>query len=295
MDTTVTLEVVLDAPAARPEAERAIERGFGWFAAVEAACSRFDPASEVRALAARPQQPVEVSPLLWQAVRFALEVARQSGGAFDPTVGQRMETLGFVRNHRTGREEPSGLPASPGPSWRDVVLDARRRTILLRRPLLLDLGAVAKGLAVDLALRELEGFPGAVVEAGGDLAVRGRNAEGRPWRIGVRHPREQGALCCVLGLEDGAVCTSGDYERRAPQGGASHIVDPRGPSDPCAISCTVVAPGAMVADALGTAAMVLGPDRALSWLEARGVEALIWTPQLERRTTAGFSGLEVAP
>ena len=198
MDTPVTVEVVADATAdSEACCDSALGQAFAWFGTVEAACTRFDPASEVRELASRPGEAVRVGPVLFQAVRLALEVARRSGGAFDPTVGPRMEARGFDRDYRTGRSAPSGLRPTAAVSWRDVSLDGRGRTIRLRRPALLDLGGVAKGLAADLALRALAGFAGCAVEAGGDVAVRGVNARGGPWRIGIRHPRRPGAVCAV--------------------------------------------------------------------------------------------------
>lgn len=292
MDTTVTAEIVGDAPD--DACHEAFGRAFAWFREVEARCSRFDPSSELRGLSTRPTEPVAVSEVLFAAVQFALEVARESGGAFDPTIGARMEARGFDRDYRTGRPGRSGVVADAGACWTDVLLDGERRTITLRRPLLLDLGAVAKGLAIDLALRELAGFTGAAIEAGGDVAVRGPNPEGTAWRIGIRHPRRPEGVCTVLCLRDAAVCTSGDYERRAPPpDGGSHLLDPRTgrPVDAMA-SCSVVAPSAMLADALSTAASVQRPVRAIAWLRRRGVEAVLFTPALMRYATPGFARLE---
>src|SRR5262245_52474385 len=89
MDTMVTIEV--ESWVSRDR----IERAFDWFAEVEACCSRFDAKSELRALCARPGEAVQVSELLFGAVKFALEVAAASGGAFDPTVGRKMQLAGF--------------------------------------------------------------------------------------------------------------------------------------------------------------------------------------------------------
>jgi thiamine biosynthesis lipoprotein len=288
MDTTVTVEAVGPGPGS---AEEAIARAFGWFAAVEESCSRFDPGSELRRLCARPGEAVPVGQVLWSALELALAVAEESGGAFDPTVGAAVEARGFDRNYRTGRRERAGA-GGEGATWRDVVLDAGRRTVLLRRPLLLDLGGIAKGLAIDLALCELRAFPGAAVDAGGDVAVRGRSPRGGPWRVGIRHPRRPGTLCATLQLDEGAVCTSGDYERRSGDGG--HHVHPGSgrPVDQVA-SCTVVAPTAVLADALSTAACVLGPERGIAWLGRQGVEALVVGTDLGRRATPGWSALEV--
>jgi thiamine biosynthesis lipoprotein len=287
MDTLVSVHVVADASAGAVS-ER-IERAFGWFSHVERVCSRFDPESELSRLTARPGEPVPVSPLLFEAVRFAMEVARISGGVFDPTLGHTLARRGFNRNYITGQtiDAPDELERA---DYRDVRLDPAAGTITLCRPLVLDLGAVAKGLAIDLAAKELEEFPGSVVEAGGDLRMQGRNAEGGPWRVGIRHPREDNALIEMLHLTDLAVCTSGDYERRGATAGEHHLIDPAtGDSAARVASVTVVAPTAMVADALSTAAFVLGPARGLRFLARQGVDGLIISSALTRHATSGLA------
>jgi thiamine biosynthesis lipoprotein len=205
---------------------------------------------------------------------FAMDLAHQTHGAFDPTVGARLEQLGFNTNYRTGETLRTAVPAE-GVSFRDVKLDRRAQTILLRRPLILDLNAVAKGLAIDLAARELEAYPDVCVEAGGDLYVRGANAAGEPWHVGIQHPRAEGLLARTLRVSDAAVCTSGDYERRGT-GGEGHILDARShqPVRDLA-SATVIAPTAMAADGLSTAAMVLGRTDGLRFLRDQGVRGLL--------------------
>ena len=280
MNTLVTLHVV------SPEAPAEIfESAFGWFHEIEARCSRFDAESELIRLCRRPGEPIEVSPLLFEAIRFALIVAEESGGAFDPTQGARMAELGFNRHHITGESMPS--PTVPAATWRDIELDPERKTILLRRTLTLDLAAVVKGLAIDLASRELAPFRDFAIDAGGDLYVCGANEKAEPWSVGVRHPRRDGELIASLRVTDCAVCTSGDYERRSATG--HHILDPAtGASAQASASVTVVAPSAMVADALATAAFVMGPDSGIPFLERMGVDGLIFTPELERFETRGL-------
>jgi FAD:protein FMN transferase len=271
MGTVVSIEV--DAP------EPAIERAFGWFREVEACCSRFDPASELRQLSSG--EPQAASAILFEAVRFALLVAEETGGAFDPTVGGRMAARGFNRHYVTG--ETGQAPDSEDVSFRDVLVDAQHRTIVLRRPLTLDLGAVAKGLAVDAAARELQPFRNFAIDAGGDLYFGGCNPHGESWIAGIRHPRIPTALIDRLRIADCAVCTSGDYER------GLHILDAR---DNRAVhpvaSATVVAPSAMLADALATAAFVLGPEEGIALLTRMGVEGLLVTTDLQCHRTQGL-------
>jgi thiamine biosynthesis lipoprotein len=288
MGTVVSIEVVGHGASERERAERAerVERAADWFRDVEKCCSRFDPASELRRLTDRVGTPVPVSAMLFAAVEFALAVAEESGGAFDPTVGRQMEARGFDRNYRTGEIASSGLASGDTATWRDVVLDPGERTITLTRPLVLDLGAVAKGLAVDTAARELEPFENFAVDAGGDLYLGGHNAAGEPWSVGIRHPREA-ALIETLHVSNTAVCTSGDYERKSPTDDrVHHIVDARGGETAAALaSVTVVAPSAMAADALATAAFALGPSEGVRFLERHAVRGLLITPSLERFET----------
>lgn len=287
MDTRVSITVIVDGTT--PDPEPSIGRAFAWFGEVEARCSRFDARSEVMQLTARAGTAVAVSRLLYEVVRFALEVAAASDGAFDPTVGHILEARGFNRDYRTGRTIATTIDPSVRCTFRDVRLDHARRTITLRRPLILDLGGVAKGFAIDLAAHELESFRSYAIDAGGDLLVRGVNEAGGPWRVGVRHPREPTRLLEVLGVSDRAVCTSAGYER-VSEAGEGHLVDPRTGKSVCsASSVTVIGPTAMLADALATAAFVLGPSRGVAFLERQGVDGLIVPPSLEQRQTSGFA------
>jgi thiamine biosynthesis lipoprotein len=285
MGTLVTIQVVAS------EGGDAVDRAFGWFHEIEERCTRFRKESELTQLTAQIGVAVPASAILYEAVRFALMMAEVSGGAFDPTVGHRMEARGFNREHRSG-EAIRTVPLSDDcVSYRDVQLDPDRKTIMLRRPLTLDLGAVAKGLAVDTAARELEPFRDFAIDAGGDLYLGGTNEQGAPWAVGIRHPRNEGQLIASLQVSNQAVCTSGDYERQTPDDDAEHhILDPRTGSSPHTVaSATVVAPSAMLADALATAVFVLGPKEGLQLLDRLGVDGLIVTPEMEQYETRGLS------
>jgi thiamine biosynthesis lipoprotein len=271
MGTFVSIEV--DAP------EAVVARAFEWFRQVEAVCSRFDECSELRRL------PVGVkaraSPMLFEAVHFAVQVAEETQGAFDPTVGSRMAARGYNRHYLTGLS--GHAPGTNDASYRDIELDAELRTILLKRELTLDLGAVAKGLAVDAAARELLPFRDFCIDAGGDIYVGGCNGTGERWRVGIRHPLHADQLVERLQLSDCAVCTSGCYERGA------HILDPRDDATVGRVaSATVIAPQAMLADALATAAFVLGPHQGIELLERMGMQGLLITSDLERHATEDF-------
>jgi thiamine biosynthesis lipoprotein len=284
MGTVVTMEVVRDTD----EAVEALDRAFDWFREIEERCTRFSPNSELMRLCAQPGVVVEASPILFEIVQFAVMVAEETGGAFDPTVGHRMEARGFNREHRSGEVVRTGIAAEAGVSYRDIRVDAKRSTIKLNRPMMLDLGAIAKGFAIDIAARELAECRDFAIDAGGDLFLSGRNAEGKPWSVGIRHPRQDGGIIHTVQVSGKAVCTSGDYERRTEAG--HHILDPKtGESAGTVASATVIAPTAMLADALATSAFVLGPEKAIALLQSVEVEGLIITPDLKRFETKGFA------
>ena len=295
MSTVITVQVVGRGASDGDDRAEAARRAAMWFDEVEQACSRFDPASELSVLCETVDTAVQVSPILFETTRVALAVAAESDGAFDPTIGRTMHARGFNRDHRTGAVLATGPAADTvRATYRDVHLDEHNRTIMLSSPLTLDLGAVAKGFAVDLAARELRaqwGFANFAIDAGGDLYLAGCRADNAWWSVGIRNPRMDDHILDTVRVSDAAVCTSGDYERRSPRDGSSHILDARthGPRGDVA-SVTVIAPTAIIADALATAAFALGPNDGLALLERHELAGLIVTPELQRIATARFVG-----
>ncbi len=293
MGTVVSIRVNLPDTwkSTRVAAKAAIAEGFHWFAQVEGTCSRFEPQSELSALSQIVGAPMPVSELLFELLQFAVGVAARSDGAFDPTVGGAMSARGFTHHYRTGAEYAPEEPADERASYRDLVLSIDDRTVTLLRPLILDLGAIAKGMAIDLAATALQGFESFCVDAGGDVAVGRVNAAGAPWSVGIKHPRAPTTLIATVSASDMAVCTSATYER------GEHLVDPREPgntqgerTNDALLSATVVAPSAMVADALSTAAFVLGAVEGIALLEREGVHGLLVCHDLSTVTTTAFPG-----
>jgi FAD:protein FMN transferase len=272
MSTTVSVQIIGDHPNAAVLAADAL----GWFTVVEQTATRFDVHSELMQLCAAGAATTVVSPLLFELLRLALSVADVSRGAFDPTAGAQVHQLGFDRPWRGGPALPAPV-AAHDVSFRDVDLEESTSRVHLRRPLLLDLGAIAKGFAIDLAARALAAVAHGCVNAGGDLWYRGRNAKGEPWRTGIVHPRDERNRLATVQVHAGefAICTSGDYARRTTRG--HHLVDPRAHGGAATLcqSVTVVAPQAAIADALATAAFVLGPREGATLLAAQGVDGCL--------------------
>lgn len=258
--TTVSLQQALDA-----------------FSKVEKVCSRFESTSAIRQLSEQIGMPVKVPDILFETIRFALAVSVLTEGAFDPTIGRVLMESGFNRHYLTGEKIEQNIGLSDEVSYLDVQLDEQNRTILLKKPLLLDVGAVAKGFAIDLASKALQAFSGFVIDAGGDLFVHGLNAQEEPWRVGIRHPIQKDETIVNLLLTDMAICTSGSYERKSPIFTQTHhLIHPQTKTSPVELcSSTVLAPYAMMADALSTAAFILGSKQGLACIENAGLDGLL--------------------
>jgi len=286
MGTLIRINVATTKPVL--EVNRGITRAIGVFEYVEQTCSRFDETSELRKLCHIVGEPVPVNDVLFQALRFAREVADATDGKFDPTIGRSMEDLGFNRHYLSGEEVHS--ESAPSVTYKDVVLNEADRTVTLTKPMQLDLGAVAKGLAVDLAVKELEGFEGFLINAGGDLYAAGLDEHDEQWPVGIQHPFHKHDVILQLLISNQAVCTSGSYERPSPQrANTHHIVDPLSlESPPGLVSCTVLAPYAMLADAFSTASFLYGVGDGLSLIHDVGLEGLMITDTLDLHSTKGF-------
>lgn len=167
----------------------------------------------------------------------------------------------------------------------------------------LDLSAIAKGFAVDKLAQHLDslGVRHYLVEIGGELRGKGRNARGIPWRVGIERPQpaQGGAAQIVVALDNRALATSGDYRnfRTAADGSRlSHIIDPktRRPISHNLASVSVVADSAMTADGLATGLFVLGAEQALAVAEQNGLAVFLIVQDggsLETRMSSAFRAL----
>jgi FAD:protein FMN transferase len=261
-------------------ARQANEAGRQAVLLVDSLMSHYRPDSEVSRLGSRAGTGTwtSLSPATRRVLAEALEWARRSGGAFDPTVGPLMEAWGFFQ-HAPHRPPPdTAASAAARVDFAQLTLDtANARARLERADMRVDLGALAKGYALDRALEAMAraGARSAMVDLGGNVAVHGRGpADDGTWRMGIRHPRREGRLMGTLRLAEGAVATSGDYEQMFEEDGVrySHLMDPRtGEPARGVVAVTVAAPDGMTADALSTVLFVLGPDEGRAFLEREGL------------------------
>ena len=226
-----------------------------------------------------------VSPVLFAALEQAILISRDTGGAFDVTVGPLVKAWGFG----AGAE-----PDPPAPSAAALArllgevgyarLELRRRPPALRKSvpgLAIDLDGIAPGWAVDRIVERLEalGVRDYMVELGGEVRARGLNPQGRRWRIAVETPvTGERRAYAVIELDGVGVSTSGDYRdyREVDGRRISHTVDPRTgmPVTHGLASVTVVRDSVAEADAWATALTVLGPEEGMALARARGLAVL---------------------
>lgn len=258
----------------------AVNAAFAEVERVEGLMSEWRPSSAISAInAAAGKTPVAVPAEVIDLVRRALDIAKRTDGAFDPTWAALRGVWDFKAN-------PPVLPLRSDLDAAIALIDYRAvdigdGTIFLRKTgMALGLGAIAKGYGIDRAvvmLRE-HGLARFIVDGGGDLYAAGEKAPGEPWMIGVRHPRG-GPVLGELTVRDAAVVTSGDYERFFELGGQRyhHIIDVRtGLPARKSVSVSIIAPDATTADAWATGVFVAGPAGFKTLLT--GVSAAVLTP-----------------
>lgn len=230
------------------------------------------------------------APGTWQALpepffsvlQHALELARDTGGAYDPTVGPAVNLWGFGPEAPRGRvpDDDALAAARARIGWQRVALDPEQRRALQPGGSYVDLSSIAKGYAVDAVARALQrlGCGHALVEVGGELFGLGTRPDGEPWQVAVKLPGVADGEGPVLALRGRAVATSGDDFRRFAVDDVpySHTLDPRSgrPVQHGLASVTVVHAQCMQADALATALTVLGPDAGWAYAVQRHLAAL---------------------
>ena len=273
--------------------EQAVDKAFAAMAEVEKLMTPHRPDSDVARLSAA-DAPLAVSAETAAVIAAGLRVSAASDGAFDMGLG-RLKDLWDIEGEHPRIPSTAEIKAAlegTGPG------DLRLEGLVVGKSdprLAVDLGGIAKGYAVDRAIAVLQaaGVKHASVDAGGDIRLLGDRGD-RLWRIGVQHPRREDAILATLDLADTAVVTSGDYERYFERNGVRyhHLFDPKTgqPARLCQ-SVTIVAPEAMLADALATAVFVLGPVRGLELLQRfPGCEGLIVAADGSTVTSPGLAG-----
>lgn len=253
-------------PALAEKALNQIEANFNQYHANWTSWQKSPLTSANQKLAAK--QTAQLHPSIIPLIKKSQALSKNSHGLFNPSINQLISLWQFHRSDDPNIQPPNHQDIlewlQNKPEMSDLELNGTE--LHSRNPLAqLNFGAFAKGYAIDLCFDYLQsiGINNAVINAGGDLSVRGQHGE-RPWKIGIRHPREDRIIAWLEAQDQESIFTSGDYERFYVYKGERyhHILDPRtGYPARGSTSVTVIHNNAATADAAATALFVAGPEQ----------------------------------
>jgi len=278
---------VIVSDADERDAERAVQAARRSLLEWHRRFSRFEPDSELSALNRDPRETVPVSPLMRRVAQAAVRAADDSGGLVNPTLVDEIEAAGYAESLGPAgalpledalAAAPHRAPAAPDPSARYLELQVDRSSGTITRPpgVKLDPGGIAKGVFADELAALLAGHGAFVVDCCGDLRLGG--ADGVERDVRVESPFDASVLH-TYGVSEGAFATSGIGRRAwldAYSRPAHHLLDP-GTGRPAftgVVQATALAPTAAQAEMRSKAALLVGPDRACTWLPDGGVVVL---------------------
>jgi thiamine biosynthesis lipoprotein len=278
MDTVCEIKVI-----SRINPKRAIDEAFRVMRKIDSIAS-FEGTGEIARI--NQGENIELSREIIEIIEEGIEIGKLTDGAFDITIHPLMELWDFKEKKIPKKEKiKRALPLI----GYDKILLTNRELKFDTTGMGINLSGIAKGYAIDLAVKELKkyGIKTGLVNAGGDIRVFGDKV----WKIGIQHPRGKGYVG-VLALKDKAVATSGDYEKYFIVNNKRyhHLLNPKTgfPGTKC-ISVTIIDDKASTADALATGIFILGPKRGIELLDSLRIPGLIITPRLKFIPSNTFS------
>lgn len=271
---------------------------------VDASLSPFNENSIITAV--NQNKDVKLNDMFKDVFYLAMQISRETDGAFDITVAPLVNAwgFGFKNGIEPTKEQVDSLMQIIG--YQKVALENGKITKTDDR-VMLDCSAIAKGYGTDAVANLLrnKGVKNFMVEIGGEIVTSGVNPEGKPWRVGISKPVEDpmgngGEVQSIVTITDKAMATSGNYRNFYYKDGKryAHTIDPKTgyPVQHSILSATVFAKSCAVADAYATSFMVMGLDRAKQLLEQHpelmayliystddGKNAVWYSPSLEKK------------
>jgi thiamine biosynthesis lipoprotein len=280
MDTVVSISVVSGSAS---DASWAINLVFGEIEKLTDLLNFYSDKSELSMInKSSGKKPVKVSPETLDIIKEAITVARQTGGAFDPTVGVISSLWDF--NNKIKPEKDDIKERLKLVSYKNIVINENKGTVFLKKEgMMIDLGGISKGYAADIAVDILasSGIEAALVSVAGDIRAYGLKPDGTPWMIGIKDPRPRSStenILAALPLKDMAISTSGDYQRFFEKEGMRyhHILVPQNgmPARGCQ-SVSVISDSSLISDSLSTAVFILGAEKGMKLLVDLGYNGVI--------------------
>lgn len=307
MGTTWSVKLVRPAGVARERLQQGIQDEVD---RVVAQMSTYEADSDLSRFNRAPAGTWQALPAeFFGVLSYALTLADDTGGAFDPTVGPLVDLWGFGPGAQPRRvpSEADIAAARARVGWQRVKLDDVSKRLFQPGGAQLDLSAVAKGFGTDQIARALErlGVANYLVDISGELRAHGRRPDGSDWQVAIEKPGAAAGgvdrldeVERVVALRDRSIATSGDYRHFFAGVGHvySHHIDPRSgrPVAHRIASVTTIAADCMHADSIGTAIMVLGPQQGMAYATQRGLAVLLILhngQDFEERMSPAFAAL----
>lgn len=265
-------------------AEEKINAAINEIRRIEAVLTTFNEESETNHINRHAGiKPVRVNEEVFELIKRSIHISRITDGAFDITYGSVDKQLWNFDKHMTAL--PDAATAKERVrliNYRNIILDETTHSVMLREQgMRIGFGGIGKGYAAEKAKELLinQGVENGIINASGDLAAWGLQANGQPWTIGVSNPDKPAAVIASLNISNKAIATSGNYEKYVLINSKkySHTIDPKTGLPVSGIkSVTVIAPHAEIADALATPVTIMGIKTGINLInQLPGIECII--------------------
>ncbi len=262
-DITVIAKDVVDA-------NKYIDTAVAEITRIEKLISSWDVNSQTSAINRNAGiKPIKVDAELFQLIERAIGISKLTDGAFDISYAS-MDRIWKFDGSMTEMPSEDEIAASVAKvGFENIILNKENSTVFLKlEGMKIGFGAIGKGYAADKAkaLLMAKGMSSGIINASGDMNTWGKQSNGNEWKVAITNPMDKNKVFALLPITDGAVVTSGNYEKYVNFNGKryTHIIDPRtGYPSSGIISVTVFAPKAELADALATSVFVMGKETGL--------------------------------
>ncbi len=273
----------------------AIEKAYARIVAIENTMSTAIEGSDVYHINKNAgEAAVEVKDDTLSVIKKAIDYKELTNDVFNIAIGRLIELWGIGKDWQKVPTEEEILDAKNHVDITQV--EIKGNNVMLRDPdMLIDLGGIAKGYAVDEAARVLRenGITSAFVNMGGDVYALGSKPDGTPWNVGIQDPEVgSSGIIAKVGLSDESIVTSGDYERYFIENGVRyhHIIDPEtgAPTRNELVSVTILSKKSVDGDVLSTAVFIMGLEEGIRFIEGmEGIEAVLVTKDKKMYATSG--------
>jgi thiamine biosynthesis lipoprotein len=253
------------------QANSYIDLAVSEIARIEKLISSWDPKSQTSEINKNAGvKPVIVDEELFDLIQRAQSISKLTDGAFDISYASMDRIWKFDGSMKQMPSEEHIKVSVKKVGYDNIILDPSQSSVFLRKKgMKIGFGAIGKGYAADKAKSLLikKGVVSGIINASGDMNTWGRQVNGDEWKVAITNPLDKNKAFALLPITNGAVVTSGNYEKQVLFNGKryTHIIDPRtGYPSSGIISVTVFAPKAELADALATSVFVMGKDVGLN-------------------------------